>query len=419
MNLLILFLIISTSNGYFTGCPMDGCETTLSGFVDLNADKFNEHVEWQRTDLLTISSRGCISNEQTSLICAVDVGYVSINATNGQILWSIPLDIEEKTIAVSLPVINYQGFLIIANSTRCTLINPQGAIVGIFNYIPLLIPPLAGPFVTNDGQIIVADSISFVGIEDSGIPLGVQAFPPGLLRLSRSMSLNSNIDRWYLIAQRNSTLSQVIIAAETTGSIVDRLRIAWIYEYGIQTDSCSRMEGPLLSIDRKWLFVVNITGILIVADDGDSARTEHIVILPNLCINDMVYSETDSTLLLIDTHTYNMIMLNVSTQNISYISLKDICQEEIIGQLSRMTIIQNYRVILLVITTTRKAILLLIDFNHRNLLARLDLGYVPESTTLEPLTQLAYTAIDEKQYLVTIAYKSIGLIAVRLLTNNQ
>ncbi|CAF1073696.1 unnamed protein product [Adineta steineri] len=411
--------MISTSSGYFTGCPMDGCETTLSGFVDLSVDKFNEHVEWQRTDLLTISSRGCISNEQTSLICAVDTGYVSINATNGQILWSIPLDIEEKTIAVSLPVINYQGFLIIANSTRCTLINPQGAIVGIFNYIPRLIPPLAGPFVTDDGQIIVADSVSFVGIEDSGIPLGVQAFPPGLLRLSRSMSLNSNIDRWYLIAQRNSTLSQVIIAAETTGSIVDRLRIAWIYEYGIQTDSCSRMEGPLLSIDRKWLFVVNITGILIIADDGDSARTEHIVILPNLCINDMVYSETDSTLLLIDTHTYNMIMLNVSTRNISYISLKDICQEEIIGQLSRMTIIQNNRVILVVITATHKAILLLIDFNHRNLLARLDLGYVPESTTLEPLTQLAYTAIDEKQYLVTIAHKTIGLIAVRLLTDNQ
>ncbi|CAF4332504.1 unnamed protein product, partial [Adineta steineri] len=81
--------------------------------------------------------------------------------------------------------------------------------------------------------------------------------------------------------------------------------------------------------------------------------------------------------------------------------------------------IQNYRVILLVITVTRKAILLLIDFNHRNLLARLDLGYVPESTILEPLTQLAYTAIDEKQYFVTIAHKTIGLIAVRLLTNNQ
>ncbi|CAF0733072.1 unnamed protein product [Adineta steineri] len=52
-------------------------------------------------------------------------------------------------------------------------------------------------------------------------------------------------------------------------------------------------------------------------------------------------------------------------------------------------------------------------------ITRLDLGYVPESTILEPLTQLAYTAIDEKQYLVTIAHKTIGLIAVRLLTNNQ
>jgi hypothetical protein len=228
------------------------------------------------------------------------------------------------------------------------------------------------------------------------------------------MSLNTNADRWYLIGQRNNTLSQVIVAAETTGSIVDRLRIAWVYDYGMQPDLCNRTEGPLLSLDRKWLFVVNTSGILIVADNGNSASTEYLVGLPRLCTNDMSFSETDSTLLVVDKHSYNIIALNVSTHNVSYISLTGICEEEIIGQLSRMTIIQNHRIILLVITASRKAVLLLIDYNRRSLLARLDLGYVSETARIDPLTQLAYMEIDDQQLIVTIAHQAIGLIAVRL-----
>jgi hypothetical protein len=160
MKLLILAFMISSSSGYFTGCPMDGCESTLSGFVDLAVDGFDEHVKWQRTDLLTISSRGCVSNDQSSVLCAVDTGYVSINVTNGQSLWFIVLEIKEKSVAASLPILNYQGFSIIANSTRCTLVDTRGIISGTFDYEPMLIPPLAGPFITDDGQIIVADSVS-------------------------------------------------------------------------------------------------------------------------------------------------------------------------------------------------------------------------------------------------------------------
>jgi hypothetical protein len=160
MKVLILVMMICSSGGSFTGCLMDGCENTLSSFVDIAIDGFNDHVEWQRTDLLTSPSRGCVSNGLSLLICAVDMGYVSINATNGQLLWSIGLDTEEKTIAASLPIVNFQGFSIVANSTRCTLIDPQGGILGTFDYNPLLVPPLAGPFVTDDGQIIVADLIS-------------------------------------------------------------------------------------------------------------------------------------------------------------------------------------------------------------------------------------------------------------------
>ena len=60
----------------------------------------------------------------------------------------------------SLPIVNYAGFVIIANSSQCTLINPLGELVGTFNYIPPLIPPVAGPFITQDGQILVADAKS-------------------------------------------------------------------------------------------------------------------------------------------------------------------------------------------------------------------------------------------------------------------
>jgi hypothetical protein len=139
---------------------MDGCESTLSGFVDVAVDGFDKNVKWRRIDLSISSSRGCVSNGESSLICAVDIGYVSLNITNGRLLWYIALESGEKIETASLPVVNYRGFLIIANSTRCTLVNPQGDVAGIFNYYPTLIPPLAGPFVTDDGYIMVADSVS-------------------------------------------------------------------------------------------------------------------------------------------------------------------------------------------------------------------------------------------------------------------
>jgi hypothetical protein len=167
MKLLILLAMICSSGGIFNGCPLDGCERTLSGFVDIHVDGFDKDVEWRRTDLLNNTSRGCVSNGLYSLMCAVDMGYISINVTNGHLLWSIPLEIEEKTVAASLPIINYQGYSLIANGTRCTYIDPDGAILGTFNYEPKLIPPLAGPFVTDEGQIIVADltSVSYEHIK--------------------------------------------------------------------------------------------------------------------------------------------------------------------------------------------------------------------------------------------------------------
>jgi hypothetical protein len=163
MKFFILIMIISSADGIFYGCPMDGCESTLSGYVDIRVDGFDKEVQWQRMDLLNNATRGCVSNGLSSIICAVDVGYVSINVTNGQLLWSIAIQPDERTVTTSLPIINYQGFSIVANSTQCMLIEPQGDIRGTFSYIPQLIPPLAGPFVTDDGQIIVADltSVSF------------------------------------------------------------------------------------------------------------------------------------------------------------------------------------------------------------------------------------------------------------------
>lgn len=160
MNRLILMLMISICNGYFTGCPMDGCESTLSGFVDINVVGFDEYAKWQRTDLLTTSSRGCISNGESALICAVDMGYISINMTNGELLWFIALETRHTVEPASLPIVNYEGFMIIANNTKCSLINPHGVVVGVFDYQPILISPLAGPFVTDDGQIVVADLVS-------------------------------------------------------------------------------------------------------------------------------------------------------------------------------------------------------------------------------------------------------------------
>ncbi len=163
MKFFILITIISSVRSDFYGCPMDGCESTLSGYVDIHVDGFDKTVQWQRTDLLHNATRGCVSNALSTVICALDIGYVSINVTNGQLLWLLDVEIEEGTITTSLPVVNYQGFSIIANNTQCTLVNPQGGIGGIFEYSPRLIPPLAGPFITDDGQIVVADltSVSF------------------------------------------------------------------------------------------------------------------------------------------------------------------------------------------------------------------------------------------------------------------
>lgn len=164
LHIVFAFFISVVVTGDFTGCPMDGCDSPLSHFVDLSIEGFDQQVQWRRTDLLTKTTRGCISNDRSSVLCAVDVGYVSINLTDGQPIWFVELETEEKAEPASLPVINYAGFSIIANSTRCTLINPQGNIAGVFDYTPRLLGALAGPFVTDDGQIIIADSVS-VSIE--------------------------------------------------------------------------------------------------------------------------------------------------------------------------------------------------------------------------------------------------------------
>ena len=160
MKLTLVCVLILTSDAYFTGCPMDGCDSALTGFVDLSIDGFADHVEWQLTDLITTSTRGCVSNEQSTLLCAIDEGYASINVTNGELLWTIPLDVEQSRTPASLPVLNHAGFSIIANRTRCSLISPRGHVTGTFDYEPMLIGSLAGPFVTDDGQIVVADSLS-------------------------------------------------------------------------------------------------------------------------------------------------------------------------------------------------------------------------------------------------------------------
>lgn len=228
------------------------------------------------------------------------------------------------------------------------------------------------------------------------------------------MSLNRNNARWYLIAQHNTTSALAIVAAETTGSIVERLRIAWVYEYSTPNSSCNGKEGPLLSTTRQWLFVANTTGILVIADNGDSVSTEYTISRPGLCADDMVYSETDSTLLVLDKSVYSIIVLNVSTQNVSYISLTSICGEEIIGQLSRMTIFQNQCITILVVTSSRRAVLLLIDYNLHQLIARFDLGHVRESAALEPLTQLISTQTDDQQFFITIAHQAVGLATIRL-----
>lgn len=227
------------------------------------------------------------------------------------------------------------------------------------------------------------------------------------------MSLNPNVDRWYIIAQYNTTLSKTIIAAETTGSIVARLRIAWVYDYDTESNLCNGREGPLV-VAGKWLVVVNSTGIVVVADNGHSANTNYSIGRPGLCVDNMVFSESDLAVVTIDQRTYDIIVLNISTQNVSYISLTKICSEQIIGQLSRITIINNHRMIITVVTSQRKAVLLLIDYNDQSLLARFDLGILPDSAMFEPLTQLTYTQSDDQQLFVTIAHSAVGVVTVQL-----
>lgn len=263
-------------------------------------------------------------------------------------------------------------------------------------------------------MLVGTSLFQFVGIEDSGIPLGVRELPAYYQRFSRSMSLNRDRARWYLIAQHNTTSALAIVAAETTGSIVQRLRIAWLYEYTKGNNSCNGNEGPLLSSDRQWLFVVNTTGILVIADNDDSASVEYMISHPGLCADNMVYSEADSTLLVLDRSDYTIIVLNVSTHHVSNISLTNICEEQIIGSLSRMTIFQNQSIIISVVTSSRKVVLLLIDYNLRKLQARFDLGNMRDDASLEPLSQLIYTQTDAQQYFLTIAHQAIGVATIRL-----
>lgn len=242
----------------------------------------------------------------------------------------------------------------------------------------------------------------------------MRELPAYYQRLSRSMSLNRDRARWYLITQHNTTSALAIVAAETTGSIVQRLRIAWLYEYAKGNNSCNGNEGPLLSTDQQWLFVVNTTGILVIADNDDSANVEYLIPYPGLCTDNMVYSEADSTLLVLDKSLYTIIVLNVSTHAVSNISLTDICGEKISGSLTRMTILQNQRIIISVVTSSRKVVLLLLDYHLHKLLARFDLGNVREGASLEPLSQLIYTQTDNQHYFLTIAHQAIGLATIQL-----
>jgi hypothetical protein len=228
------------------------------------------------------------------------------------------------------------------------------------------------------------------------------------------MSLSRNNARWYLITEHNQTLSRVIVAAETSGSIVGRIRIAWTYEYGTESDRCNGIEGPILSADRSLLFITNSTGILIVADQGHSATLEDLINIPDLCSNNMVFSEVDSMLLVLDKSTYDIIVLNVSTRIAFQISLRDITGVEILAQLSRMTIVPNHRIIILVGTTNGRVALLLLDFIRPSLLASLSIDSLSEISPSDPLTQLTYTNIDDQQSFVTMAHKSVGVATVRL-----
>ena len=227
------------------------------------------------------------------------------------------------------------------------------------------------------------------------------------------MSLNPEIARWYLIAQQNHTSTQTIVAAETTGSIVERLHIAWTYEYERQSNNCNGKEGPVLFIDQQYLFVINSTGIVTIADNGDSASTKSFVTYPNICTNHMAFSESDSTLLIVDKNHLNLIIYNISTQELSNVSLSNIYGSEIIGHLSRLSVIENHRLIIIVVTVDLKGILLLFDYQLKKLLSHVDIGTV-RSTNFDDFSQISYTKLDGQQTFLTFAHQSIGLFTIRV-----
>ena len=233
------------------------------------------------------------------------------------------------------------------------------------------------------------------------------------------MSLMRNTARWYLVVQQKNSSTRAIVAAETSGSIVSRIRLAWTWEYGTPSDDCDGMEGPVISVDRSWFFLVNQTGLIIVADQGDSATVQRVVPLPNLCSIDVAFSELDSTLLLLDKNGSKIVVYNVSTEQISFIFFKDIYQDEIVGSLSRMAILSNARLILLVQTARRTAVLLLIDYARQSLIDNLDLGSTAEFPSTDTLTQLTYTQDDNEQSFVIVGHPAVGLVSVRLVTSNN
>lgn len=172
------------------------------------------------------------------------------------------------------------------------------------------------------------------------------------------------------------------------------------------------MQGPVLSVDRSWLFVVNETGLVIVADQGDSGTVQRFVPLSDLCSIDMAVSEVDSAVFLLDRNNSQIIFYNVATEQISFIVFKDVYQEEIIGQLSRMTILPDARLILLVQTSRRTAVLLLIDYARQSLLASVDLGSTSEVRPSDTLTQLTFTQNDNGDSFLIVAHPAVGLVSV-------
>lgn len=228
------------------------------------------------------------------------------------------------------------------------------------------------------------------------------------------MSLMRSAARWYLIAEHNVSLTRAIIAAETSGSIVSRIRLAWTFEYGFESNLCGESEGPILSVDRSWLFLANQTGILAVADNGNAANIQFFVRFPNLCSHNMAFSELDSILLLIDQPFQNLLVINVTNQTMSSISLKTIYSEELVGQLSKMTVLNNHRVIILVTTARRTAVLLLIDYVHQTLISSVDLGPIGEYPPNDTLTQLTVTENDDDKAVLIIAHRALGLVGIQL-----